>query len=114
MPMNAADYPNNWFEISKAIKDRAKNRCEQCGMIAGGLYWNGARFVAVVLTTAHLGIDKPDGSPGSKADTMDCRPENLKALCAKCHLAFDANDHVKTRARNAQTKKEILGQQRLF
>jgi hypothetical protein len=28
---------------------------------------------------------------------MDCREENLLALCAACHLAFDKAQHEKTK-----------------
>lgn len=35
----------------------------------------------VILTVAHLGMPKPDGTPGSKDDLHDVREENLAALC---------------------------------
>ena len=40
------------------------------------------RFVAVVLTTAHL-----DHDPAHNAD------ENLAAWCSRCHILFDAPHH---------------------
>lgn len=48
----------------------------------------------VVLTVAHLGVKKPDGSPGNKREKMDCRPENLLPLCQYCHILFDADEHL--------------------
>jgi hypothetical protein len=58
------------------------------------------RNLKVVLTVAHLGVSLPDGSPGDKTNKMDCRPENLAALCQYCHLLFDVDEH-QARARNA-------------
>lgn len=50
----------------------------------------------VVLTVAHLN-HRP----------MDCRPENLKALCQRCHLRYDAALH----AENARkTRRRKIGQ----
>ena len=39
-----------------------------------------------VLTVAHLGVPKPDGTPGDKHDKTDVRDENLAALCPRCHI----------------------------
>lgn len=92
MPMNRKLYPKNWREISSFIRfERAKGKCEECGAPHNGLR-DGAQYfdesfaesfphlaeemTRIVLTTAHLGIDKPDGTPGDRSDTMDCRPEN--------------------------------------
>jgi hypothetical protein len=30
---------------------------------------------------------------------MDCRKENLRAMCAPCHLRYDAGHHAETRRR---------------
>lgn len=115
MPFNKKNYPDNWREISDYIRfQRAKSKCEKCGLVHGGLRWNGKRFVKVVLTTAHIGLDKPDGSPGSKYDTMDCRFENLIALCDRCHLAFDADQHFLSRAIRERAALIAAGQQNLF
>ena len=68
----------------------------------------------VILTVAHLGIDKPDGTPGDKADRMDCRPENLAALCQRCHLNYDLPDNIqarrKTRIRKTRKAARAAGQ----
>lgn len=80
--------------------------------------YHDAQYTRVVLTVAHLGVDKPDGVPGDKHDKMDCRPENLAALCQRCHLGFDMEDHIAARRRNRlQKKAEAIreaGQQSLF
>lgn len=72
-------YPPDWPEISRRIRFvRAGGRCETCDRPhgAGG----------VVLTTAHL-----DHDPANNAD------DNLRALCQRCHLAYDAHHHLANR-----------------
>jgi hypothetical protein len=97
-------YPDNWKEISLAIrKDRAKWACEWCGALNGALI-SPARAARVVLTVAHLGVPYPDGRPGDKHDKSDCRPENLAALCQRCHLNFDRADHL-ARAKATRERK---------
>jgi len=99
MPLDYSLYPANWKEISFVIRFvRAAHRCEKCGVANGEQHpITGSR---VVLTVAHLGIPKPDGTPGDKHDKMDCRPENLAALCQRCHLNLDRADHQVVQAHN--------------
>lgn len=98
---NRDRYPDDWAEISLAIKERAGWRCEcrgECGrpllhldvddrcsnrheLPASG---TGSR---VILTTAHL-----DHTP------EHCDPTNLKAMCQGCHLHYDRAHHAATRA----------------
>ena len=117
-PENKARYPADWRDISQQVRDEAGNCCEQCfvengAMIYRGLHemrpawryesdtvfecsrcavdgselhgttwddfdWNGAT-VKAVLTVAHL-----DHTP------ENCARENLRALCQRCHNAYDA------------------------
>jgi hypothetical protein len=91
MPMNRALYPKDWERISDMIRDRDRQRCLFCGIENGSKNRRGKR---VVLTVAHLGTPRRDGSPGDKTDKMDVRPENLAALCQACHLRFDQTDHL--------------------
>jgi hypothetical protein len=131
MPVDWRRYPANWKEIRGRIMSRAKNRCEWCdapdrAMIVRGAGADfrvvkgqdlddaveaGQKVVAVVLTTAHLGTAHPDGRPGDKHDKMDCRDENLAALCQRCHLKFDIWDHVANARRTRNLRK---GQGDLF
>jgi 5-methylcytosine-specific restriction endonuclease McrA len=104
-PENRARYPKDWKAISLSIRARAAGQCEcmgECGLHRDGsaprrcqefnglpaLYARGK----VVLTVAHL-----DHTP------ENCAPENLKAMCQRCHLRYDADHHRKnasaTRAR---------------
>ena len=45
---------------------------------------------------------------------MDCREENLKALCSVCHLAYDLEQHKKTRSGKRYRDAEAGGQLTLF
>ena len=57
------------------------------------------RTVRVVLTCAHL-----NHRPG------DDRPENLAALCQRCHLVYDNQHHRDTRATRKDQHRPILAQ----
>lgn len=130
MPMDRKKYPKNWREISNYIRfERAKGKCEKCGAPHNGWrdgdQWFEPDFAEsfphmtedmtrIILTTAHLGIAKPDGTPGNRADTMDCREENLKALCQRCHLAFDRSDNINRRRANRRARQVQAGQLEMF
>jgi len=122
MPIDYKNYPSNWkTEIRPAILQRAHGRCESCGINNGAVIrrdgdkvrrpcqtewdminadvWHNEHsmttalkkhgFIRVVLTIAHL-----------NHDTGDNRPENLKALCQKCHLELDKEQHRQSRYQN--------------
>lgn len=127
-PVDMSVYPENWDEISKAIRQRAGNQCEWCGIpnyslihrgitdkfmwildedwqrlsLADRMLWDGNES-KIFLTVAHL-----NHTPS------DCRPENLAALCNRCHLNYDAKFHAQnarhTRAKNARQAAEEHGQ----
>ena len=110
-PEQRARYPKNWDEISKRIRNkRAGGRCEcdgRCGhdhtevvfQSPTGWRLTSNRCAAlnsfphpvtgskVVLTVAHLN-HKPE----------DNREENLLAMCQRCHLAHDREEHARVRA----------------
>lgn len=115
MPWNPKRYPKDWKAIVAGIMERSGSRCEchgECGLhcTTGGhrrcveRHHEPAKFAKgrIVLTCAHLGVPKQDGTPGDKHDKMDCRPENLRMLCQRCHLRFDLDEHV----RNAKATRE--------
>ena len=122
-------YPIDWPELRASVRfGHAGGRCEQCrrphgapstisGMAAGfdpldelwrddrgaviawpdyGAYAT-LRKMRVVLATAHL-----DHDPGNN------RPNNLKALCQRCHLRHDRKEH-RRRARITILKRRALG-----
>jgi len=87
-------YPPDWSQISLRIRtERAAGRCECTGW-CGAVPHDEGRCTAVVgqphpitrskvvLTVAHL-----NHTP------QDVRDENLAALCSRCHLALDAEEH---------------------
>lgn len=122
-----ARYPKEWPAISQRIRQRAGGRCEFCGVAnyalggrrksdgawmpahpkgerllrlewpkPGEVWWCGdtenqgtakLKIVRIVLTVAHL-----DHTP------ENCADENLKALCQRCHLVYDAKHHAKNAA----------------
>jgi hypothetical protein len=130
-PEEKARYPADWPQISLRIRERAGWQCEFCGVEHGalgawfsGTWWRAGpkgtglrdtprrgevfpcyppaegsdlpiwiRLRQVVLTVAHL-----DHTP------ENCADENLKALCQRCHLAYDAKHHAKNAARTRRLK----------
>jgi 5-methylcytosine-specific restriction endonuclease McrA len=82
MPIDYKKYPKNWKEIRAAILARAGNRCEGSPLYPHCRAANGMPHPEtgskVVLTVAHL-----DHS------TTNSDPENLRAWCQRCHLAYD-------------------------
>lgn len=121
MPVDMSRYPDDWQEISERIRfDRADSRCEcagECGHDHDGrctAVHNEPHPVTgsnVILTTAHLGTPHPDGTPGDKHDKMDVRPENLKAMCQRCHLSYDIEEHKYNAAMTRLQKRIETGQQ---
>ena len=89
-PEQVDQYPPNWLAIREAILERAGNRCE------GSPRWPDCRArnhephpvtdSTVVLTIAHL-----------DHQAANCQPSNLKAMCQRCHLVYDAKHHAQTR-----------------
>lgn len=145
MPVDRKRYPRDWPDISRQIRyERAGNRCEWCGVENGaigardrfGNWWNEddihslpsdcgydlfgefPKIIRIVLTVAHLGAPRPDGSPGDVHDKMDCRPENLAALCQRCHLNYDRQEHIHnakiTRIRKRRADQRAAGQMEMF
>jgi len=90
-PENKALYPKDWKAISLAARKRAGNCCEGSPAYPECRAANGEPHPVtqsrVILTVAHL-----------NHNPADCRPENLKSWCQRCHLTYDAQHH----ARNAE------------
>jgi 5-methylcytosine-specific restriction endonuclease McrA len=92
-------YPADWKAISLAIRvGRAKGRCEWCGAVNGQPHpVTGSK---VVLTVAHL-----DHCPEHN------EPQNLAALCQRCHNGYDAAKRHSNRKRRQEKRR---GQRRLW
>lgn len=76
MPCDYSLYPANWLVLRRAILVRALGECEFCG--ARNKRHHPLTGSQVVLTIAHL-----------DHDTTHNHPENLRALCQRCHFAWD-------------------------
>lgn len=88
-PEQRAKYPADWKQISQRIRfERAKGRCEWCGVEHGKPRPDKPSTI-VILTTAHL-----DQNPENNDDA------NLAALCQACHLGHDRHQHAAMRARH--------------
>ena len=93
MPMEKERYPKNWKEIARGIKEEAGWKCQKCGKQCrkpGEPFDTHKR----TLTVTHMNHTPEDVSEG-----------NLKALCAPCHLRYDAKHHAETR-KNRRVKDD--------
>lgn len=122
MPINYADYPDDWQEIRQRILKRDNHRCKFCGVRNYAIIWrcpsdpsiysdcyeDGARWyqrpaaheIKIVLTTAHL----HDPDPHNISD------DNLAMLCQRCHLALDAPLKAQRRLEKQLEAQEAAGQ----
>lgn len=83
-PDKRALYPSDWkTRVVPSIRERSGNVCEGSPAYPECRAANGAAHPVtgslVVLTVAHLNHE-----PG------DCRPENLRHWCQRCHNTYDA------------------------
>jgi hypothetical protein len=85
-PENRHRYParKEWLKIRATILDRANNQCEFCAVENYSIRGT----TKIVLTIAHL-----DQHPENNA------PNNLAALCQRCHLNHDRPFHIVNRKR---------------
>lgn len=150
MPYDRSKYPDDWEAISQRIRfERAGGKCERCGVPHGALIVRStvdkARYI--VWNADRLGYDHSDGRPirlseiPSEFDTsqplkkvvlttahihnpdpMDCRDENLMALCQRCHNHMDAKHRAQNAAQTRRANRakaqadtdDQTGQARLF
>lgn len=78
---NRALYPPNWREISEEVRRRAGYCCQHCG--ARHRWFHPITGSVVFLQAAHMDHNPPN-----------CDWSNLKALCQRCHLIYDARIHA--------------------
>lgn len=71
---------------AEGYRDCDGNFIESYGMQQETDALDGEKIIKIVLTVAHL-----DHNP------QNCNPENLRALCQKCHLTYDIEHHKETR-----------------
>ena len=123
-------YPIDWRELSSVIRfERAQSRCERCRRPHGqvvfhlgdGRWWDEAertwrngrgrklhslqtpdlsssnlRTTRVALATAHLDRDPTNN-----------HPRNLKALCQRCHMIHDREEHLRRRAVTYRARRAV-------
>jgi len=116
MPINYKEYHPDWKAISLRIrKERAGDKCEWCGVKNAAIYFDGLdgrhehdgshfidqlvtecnyRCVKIVLTVAHIDHDKANNEES-----------NLAALCQRCHLNHDRDQHAENRRKNLNAKR---------
>ena len=123
-------YPIDWQQLSAVIRfEHARGQCEQCGRPHGQIishlgdgrwfdaeqetwrdgqgrvitwldyrdYLGGLKQTKVVLATAHVNHDPTDN-----------RTRNLRALCQRCHLLHDREEH-RRRRRLTYRRRRALG-----
>ena len=129
MPFKKELYAKDWKQISLRIRERAGQQCEWCGVANGAI---GARdkygdwheedaihhmnsdcgrelfgefpdMIRIVLTVAHMDHNTANNEDG-----------NLKALCQKCHLSYDAKHHARNAAKTRERKRQERGIVPLF
>lgn len=97
MPMNTADYHPDWKNISRQIREQAGWACEGTADFPDCRAVNRQRHPEtgsiVILTVAHM-----------NHVTADNDPANLRALCQRCHLAWDREHHM-ANARRSHARK---------
>jgi hypothetical protein len=122
-------YPIDWRELSSVIRfERAQSRCERCRRPHGqviqhrgdGRWWDEAdgtwrngrghklklkgvvvrsivlRTTKVFLATAHLDHDPTNN-----------HPRNLRALCQRCHMIHDREEHLRRRAMTYKARRAL-------
>jgi 5-methylcytosine-specific restriction endonuclease McrA len=72
--MSGCKYPTEWPAIAETVKELAGWKCTCCHVPNDD---NAA-------TGDHLTVHHRDGNP------LNCAPENLVALCQRCHLRSQA------------------------
>lgn len=87
-----------WEAIRRQILVRAGHACEFCGVQDRSLVpRSGGRIVRIILTIAHL-----NHVPG------DNREVNLRALCQRCHLRWDVEQHRKNASQTRRRRRNNL------
>ncbi len=96
MPIDYKRYCKDWRNRSRFIRFiRAKNKCENCGAVNYEPHpITGSK---VILTVAHLDHDITNNSFF-----------NLRALCQKCHLRYDALMKARSRIKKREQYQRTL------
>lgn len=103
-PENRARYPKEWKAIVAQVRERSGDKCEGSPAFPDCRAPNGEPHPVtgsrVVLTTGHM-----------NHEPEDCRMENLRHWCQRCHLVYDREHHAQTAY---ATRKSGANTQELF
>ena len=122
-----ARYPANWKAISKQVREEAGQRCEICNAPNGeivsrgtgpqaGTYMLDRGDVFCAQTGKHLGLARGSEYCSRSLTKIvltvahldhqpeNCARENLKALCQRCHLTYDAAHHARNAAETRRSR----------
>lgn len=138
-PENRDRYPDDWPKISARVREEAGQKCEWCSapngaMIRRGETRDGVKVWRFCSDSAHEDGTDDTGAPvpDSSEDTCDyaspvkvvltvahldhqpenCARDNLKALCQRCHNAYDApmrRAGIAARAKAACAVSDLFG-----
>ena len=96
MPINRKDYHPDWRIISLFVRYIvANNRCQKCK--AYNYFPHPFTGSKVILTTAHLDHDRTNNAW-----------ENLSALCQRCHLRHDREQHIASARAHKPPKPKLI------
>ena len=127
-------YPPNWHEISLSIRERAGQRCEECGVLnyeigarEDGKWWKAEPKGSGLHDNPRAGEEFPCRNGDEVRwlrtirivltvahldhDPRNCDPENLRAWCQRCHNAYDASMRragTRARARALNASGDLL------
>lgn len=131
MPWDRSNYPNDWEDRRWRILERAGHKCEWCGapeheQIIRPRY---ERWKWIQIPAPEPGLIWPDpfaGTPQQSGTIViltiahidhqltDHTDANLAALCQRCHLIHDMQQHSAAAARIRMLRREQQGQLRLW
>lgn len=130
-PENRFFYPIDWRELSEVIRfQRAQGRCEGCGRPHGqlvshlgdGRWWDASQNIwrngrgrklklvpleclpadtHVQTTRVYLACAHLDHNPSNND------PANLRALCQRCHILHDRDEHRRQRWFTYRVRKAL-------
>ena len=97
MPMEKHRYPPDWKKVATEVKEKAGWKCQKCGKQCRrpGEPFDTHRNT---LTVAHL-----DHIPEHMEES------NLMAMCAPCHLRYDAAQHAESRRKHGNINLDHSG-----
>lgn len=107
-------YGPEWKLISQATVVRAGFRCQRCGFPNYAYIRRQAESPPVILDPDQAELAMREGHPVTKVvltvahldqDPANNAPENLAALCQRCHLEHDRQQHI-TNARQTRIRKK--------